>query len=166
MADKTTKQMFAGKDFVLELNYSKKASKDRLIRFTPQNGTPFEVGADALCNFVFEKFNQKELGLALSQVGVDTIQIVEAQKQVVFKAEEDIPKGKEVLVTFKQWLPYVFATIENIAAGLDKQDMLVKGLPKEELDKHFYALKENNIEFFEKLTQKTYPELDKIKDKK
>ena len=160
------KQKFEGKGFVLELNYSKKSKEKRLIKFTTDSGDSFEVSSDDLTKFIFESFNKKELGLALTTVDVDTIQIVKVLKQIVYEAPEDLKKGTKVLVTYEQWLPYVFATIENIAHKLEMSDGLVKGLPKKELEQYYNLLKDNNIEFLEKLSKKTYEELDKIKTKK
>ena len=108
----------------------------------------------------------KEKGIALTTTDVNTIQIVKTQKQVVFKAEADIKKGQEVLVTHEQWLPYVFATLEAIACKAEKEDQLVYGLPKELLTKQFNELKDNNIAFLEGLSKKTFPELDNLKESK
>lgn len=166
MKEKITKQKFEGKGFVLELNYSKKSKDKRLIKFTTDSGESFEVNSDDLTKFIFETFNQKELGLALTTVDVDTVQVVKVLKQVVYEAQEDLKKGTKVLINFEQWLPYVFATIENVAQKLEKENKLVQGLPKEELEKYFNLLKDNNIEFLEKISQKTYPELDELKSKK
>ena len=166
MKEKITKQRFEGKGFVLELNYSKKSKDNRLIKFTTDSGESFEVKSDDLTKFIFESFGQKELGIALTTVDVDTVQMVKVLKQVVYEAPEDLEKGSKVLVNFEQWLPYVFATLENVAHKLETESGLVKGIPKKELEKYFNLLKDNNIEFLEKISQKTYPELDKIKNKK
>lgn len=99
------------KDYTIQVNYSPKAIKQKLMRFISKSGDKFEISAEEMASILVGQVNSEVL--AASFVESDRVNVVEVERQIAAKADRDIKQGEEIRITYTHPYPVEFAIIEE-----------------------------------------------------
>lgn len=99
------------KDFTIQVNYSPKAIKNKLMRFISKSGDKFEISAEEMSSILVGQVNSEVL--AATFVESDRVNVVEVTRQLRLRADRDIKKGEEIRVEYTHPYPVEFAIIEE-----------------------------------------------------
>jgi len=104
--------VIAKKDnYTVEVNYSKQAIKNKLIKFNSLKGKSIEISADELIAILTQQVNTKTLAPLF--VEVDRVNVVEVGRQISCVLTEDMKKGQKININYTHPLPIEFALIEE-----------------------------------------------------
>jgi len=137
------------KKYTVQVNYSEKAKKKKLMKFITPGGDEFEISADEMMTMLVGQVNSE----TLEAVFVDTekVDVVEVQRQVVVRADRDIKKGEEIRLNYSHPYPIEFAILEE-AMNIAKINMDVPTftLTREYIEKVRKKIKPEQKKFIEK----------------
>lgn len=98
-------------DFTLRVNYSEEAIEKKLMRFETPSGDAFEISADEMATILVGQVNSEVVEAAF--VESDRVNVVEVQRQFVWRADRDIEAGEELRIDYYHPYPVEFALIEE-----------------------------------------------------
>lgn len=110
--------------YTVEVNYSPRARKEKLMRFTAKGG-PFEISANEMSTMLIGQVNSDLVEATF--VESDRVNVVEVTRQIRARADRDIRAGDEIRIDYTHPYPVEFAVIEE-AAKLAKINMDVPAL--------------------------------------
>lgn len=99
------------KDFTIQVNYSPKARKNKLMRFISKSGDKFEISAEEMSSILVGQVNSEIIEATF--VESDRINVVEVTRQLRVRADRDIKKGEEIRLEYTHPYPVEFAIIEE-----------------------------------------------------
>lgn len=108
------------KNFTLQVNYSKDAIKNKMMKFITPSGDEFEISADEMSTILIGQVNSELVEATF--VESDRVNVVEVTRQIRVRADRDIKKGEEIRLDYTHPYPVEFAIIEQ-AAKLAKINM-------------------------------------------
>jgi len=106
--------------YTVQIGYSKKAIKDKLLKFIPKEGTEFEISAEELSTMLIGGVNTDTLEATF--VDSERINVVEVGRQLECVLENDMKKGDKININYNHPYPIEFALIEQ-AWGIAKINM-------------------------------------------
>ncbi len=110
--EEEVKGIVAKKDnYTVEVKYSDEAIKEKLVKFTLNEGESFEISADELISILVNQVSSETL--APTFVESTRVNVVQVLRSIKAKATEDIPKGKEFSVNYTHPYPLEFAILEE-----------------------------------------------------
>lgn len=98
--------------YKIQINYSKEAKKNKLMKFITPSGDEFEISSDDMISFLVNQVNMKTLEPTF--VESEKINVCEVNRQILFEADRDIKKGEKFNVNYKHPYPLEFALIEEV----------------------------------------------------
>ena len=98
-------------NYTVEIKYSPKAIKDKLVKFTTKNGDSFEISSDKLIELLAQGVNKNKL--APVYVDTENIDMVYVKRQLVGTATKTINKGEEIRIDYSHPYPLEFAILEE-----------------------------------------------------
>jgi len=119
------------KNFTVQIGYSPKAIKDKLMKFITKNGDEFEISSEEMSAMLIGGVNSNTLEATF--VESDRISVVEVGRQLECVLDKDMKKGEKININYKHPYPLEFALIEE-AYQIAKVDMKV---PKVVLTKKY-----------------------------
>lgn len=134
------------KDYTVQIGYSRKAIKNRLLKFISKSGDSFEISAEEMSDMLIGGVNSDTL--AATFVQTDRINVVEVGRQLQCVLDKDMKKGEKININYTHPYPVDFAVIEQ-AYGIAKIQMDV---PLKILTKKYI----NNIKAKIKPEQETF----------
>ena len=108
------------KDYTVQIGYSKKAKKDKLLKFISKSGDEFEISAEELSSMLIGGVNSDTLEATF--VETDKINVVEVGRQLQCVLDNDMKKGEKININYTHPYPLEFALIEEVY-GIAKIDM-------------------------------------------
>lgn len=99
------------KDYTIQVNYSPKARKEKLMRFISKSGDKFEISAEEMSSILVGQVNNEVL--AATFVESDKVHVVDVTRQIKAMADRDIKKGEEIRIEYTHPYPVEFALIEE-----------------------------------------------------
>lgn len=99
------------KDYTIQVNYSPKARKEKLMRFISKSGDKFEISAEEMYSILVGQVNNEVL--AATFVESDKVHVVDVTRQIKAMADRDIKKGEEIRIEYTHPYPVEFALIEE-----------------------------------------------------
>lgn len=150
------------KDFTVEVKYSPKAVKEKLVRFTvPKSKESFEISVDKLIDIVAMNVNSQVL--APMFVETDKVNIVQVQRQLQAQLDEDKKKGDIISLNYFHPYPLEFALLEEVyKIAKIEEGTEVTTLTKEKIEEVQKKLQPEMKEFVQKF-YKSYNKLE-LKD--
>jgi len=112
------------KDYTVQIGYSEKAKKDKLLKFIPKDGA-FEISAEELASMLIGGVNSDTLKATF--VEHDKINVVEVGRQLQCVLDKDMKKGDKININYTHPYPVEFAVIEQVY-GIAKINMDVPAL--------------------------------------
>ena len=100
------------KDYTVQIGYSKKAKKDKLLKFISKSGDEFEISAEELSSMLIGGVNQATLEATF--VDTEKINVVEVGRQLECVLDKDMKKGDKFRLNYKHPYPLEFALIEQV----------------------------------------------------
>jgi hypothetical protein len=127
-------QQIKKKNYTVQIGYSKKAEKDKLLKFISKSGDEFEISAEELSSMIIGGVNSNTLEATF--VESDRINVVEVGRQLECVLDKDMKKGQKININYTHPYPLEFALIEQVygIAKIDK-DIPVITLTKEYIGK-------------------------------
>jgi hypothetical protein len=108
------------KNYTVQVGYSKKAIKDKLLKFISKSGDEFEIGAEELASMLIGGVNSDTLEATF--VESDKINVVEVGRQIACVLDKDMKKGEKININYAHPYPLEFALIEQVY-GIAKVNM-------------------------------------------
>jgi len=99
------------KNYTIQVNYSPKAKKEKLMKFIPKANKSFEISANEMASILVGQLNSEEL--AATFVESDRIHVVDVTRQIRVVTDRDIKKGEEIRLEYTHPYPIEFAIIEE-----------------------------------------------------
>jgi len=118
-------------NYTVQINYSKDAIKNKLMKFIPKEGTPFVVSAEEITSMLVGGVNASMLEATF--VESDRINVVEVGRQIQCSLDKDMKKGDIININYTHPYPIEFALIEE-AYKIAKID---ESIPKVTLTKEY-----------------------------
>ena len=112
-------------NFTVQIDYSKKAQKDKLLKFISKSGDEFELSAEELSSMLVGGVNSETLEATF--VEHDKINVVEVGRQLECVLDKDMKKGEKININYMHPYPVEFALIEQ-AYGIAKINLDVPAL--------------------------------------
>lgn len=109
MSDKGIK--LEKENFTIEVKYSEKAIKDKLIKLTVTKGNEIVLSADEIISMLVGQVNSEVLSAAF--VETDRVNVVEVMRQLQCVLEKDLKKGEVININYIHPYPIEFAIIEE-----------------------------------------------------
>ena len=136
-------------NYKVQINYSKDSIKNKLLKFIPKEGKPFEISAEELSSMLIGGVNQNTLEATF--VETDRVDVVEVGRQLECVLDKNMKKGEKIRMNYSHPYPLSFALIEQVY-GIAKIDIDIPKvtLTKEYIDKIKKKLKPEQEEFIEK----------------
>ena len=119
------------KNYTVQVNYSPKAVKNKLMRFISKNGDKFEISAEEMASMLIGGVNSNTLEATF--VELDKISVVEVGRQLECVLDKDMKKGERIYLNYKHPYPLEFALIEE-AYKIAKID---ESIPRIELTREY-----------------------------
>ena len=119
------------KDYTVQIGYSPKAIKNKLMKFISKGGDEFEISAEEMSNMLIGGVNSNTLEATF--VESDKISVVEVGRQIECVLDKDMKKGEKININYTHPYPLEFALIEE-AYNIAKID---KTIPKIELTREY-----------------------------
>lgn len=113
------------KDYTVQIGYSEKAKKDKLLKFISKSGDEFEISAEELASMLIGGVNAETLEATF--VEHDKINVVEVGRQLECELDKDMKKGEKIRLNYTHPYPVEFALIEQVY-GIAKINMDVPAL--------------------------------------
>jgi len=137
------------KDYTVQIGYSKKAKKEKLLRFISKSGDKFEIKAEDLATMLVGGVNQETLEATF--IETDKINVVEVGRQLKAVLDKDMRRGSVIRLNYAHPYPLEFAIIEQVM-GIAKinMDVPVFTLTKKYIDEAKKKLKPGQEKFIEK----------------
>ena len=137
------------KDYTVQIGYSKKAKKEKLLRFISKSGDKFEIKAEDLATMLVGGVNQETLEATF--IETDKINVVEVGRQLKAVLDKDMRRGSVIRLNYAHPYPLEFAIIEQVM-GIAKinMDVPVFTLTKKYTDEAKKKLKPGQEKFIEK----------------
>jgi len=137
------------KDYTVQIGYSNKAIKKKLLKFIPRRGKSFEISAEELASMLIGGVNSDTLEATF--VETDRVNVVEVGRQLQCVLDKDMKKGEKININYKHPYPLEFALIEQVY-GIAKVD---EGIPVRTLTR----------EYIKEMRAKIKPEQEKFIEK-
>ncbi len=99
------------KNFTIQVNYSPKAIKNKLMRFVTKSGDKFEISAEEMSSILVGQVNSEIITATF--VESDRVNVVEVTRQIAVRADRDIKKGEIIRLDYTHPYPVEFAIIEE-----------------------------------------------------
>jgi len=146
-------------NYTVQIGYSKKAKKDKLLKFISKSGDEFEIAAEELATMLIGGVNEDTLEATF--VESDRLNVVEVGRQLEAVLDKDMKKGEKILLNYAHPYPLEFAIIEQVM-GIAKINMDVPSftLTKKYIEETKKKLKPEQKEFIEKF-YKSFKNIDK-----
>jgi len=108
------------KNYTVQIGYSPKAIKDKLMKFITKNGDEFEISSEEMSSMLIGGVNSNTLEATF--VESDRINVVEVGRQLECVLDKDMKKGDKINLNYKHPYPLEFALIEEAykIAKIDK----------------------------------------------
>ena len=108
------------KNYTVQIGYSPKANKDKLMKFITKNGDEFEISSEEMSSMLIGGVNSNTLEATF--VESDRISVVEVGRQLECVLDKDMKKGDKINLNYKHPYPLEFALIEEAykIAKIDK----------------------------------------------
>ena len=108
------------KNYKVQIGYSPKAIKDKLMKFITKNGDEFEISSEEMSSMLIGGVNSNTLEATF--VESDRINVVEVGRQLECVLDKDMKKGDKINLNYKHPYPLEFALIEEAykIAKIDK----------------------------------------------
>jgi len=108
------------KNYTVQIGYSPKAIKDKLMKFITKNGDEFEISSEEMSSMLIGGVNSNTLEATF--VESDRISVVEVGRQLECVLDKDMKKGDKINLNYKHPYPLEFALIEEAykIAKIDK----------------------------------------------
>ena len=110
------------KDYTIQVGYSPKARKNKLMRFISKSGDKFEISAEEMSSILVGQVNSNMLEATF--VESDRINVVEVGRQIQCVLDRDMKKGEKININYTHPYPVEFALIEE-AYKIAKIDMSI-----------------------------------------
>lgn len=123
--------IFNGPEFSVMMKYSPKATKDKLIKFIPKNGKPFEVKTEKLVELLAQHVNFETVAPAF--IHNKQVEMVRVTRNITLNPSRDIKQGEVIHIPFQHMMPIEFAIAEE-ALGVAKIDETVKRINASQLN--------------------------------
>jgi len=148
------------KDYTIQVGYSKKAKKEKLLKFISKSGDTFEISADEMSSILINQVNSNTL--AATFVQSDRINVVEVGRQLECVLDKDMKAGEKIRINYTHPYPLEFALIEEAAKTAKiNEDAPTITLTKEYLDDFKKKLQPEMTEYIEKF----YKSFKNLKEK-
>jgi len=98
-------------NYSIEVAYSKKAIKDKLMKFISKSGDEFVISAEEMTSILIGQVNTEVLEATF--VDTEKINIVEVGRQLECVLDKDMKKGEKIRINYTHPLPIEFALIEE-----------------------------------------------------
>ncbi len=108
------------KNYTVQIGYSKKAKKEKLLKFISKSGDEFEISAEEMASMLIGGVNSDTLEATF--VEHDKINVVEVGRQLECVLDKDMTKGEKININYTHPYPIEFALIEQ-AHGIAKINM-------------------------------------------
>jgi hypothetical protein len=137
------------KDYTIQIGYSEKAIKDKMVKFITPSGDSFEISSEELISTLMNQVNMDTLSPTF--VETDKINVVEVGRQLECVLDEDMKKGQKIRLNYSHPYPVEFALLEE-AYKIAKINMDTPRytITKEYLDKVQAQLKPGMSEYINK----------------
>lgn len=137
------------KDYTIQIGYSEKAIKDKIVKFITPSGDSFEISSEELISTLMNQVNMDTLSPTF--VETDKINVVEVGRQLECVLDEDMKKGQKIRLNYSHPYPVEFALLEE-AYKIAKINMDTPRytITKEYLDKVQAQLKPGMSEYINK----------------
>ncbi len=134
--------------YIIQINYSKKSKKNKLMKFIPKDGA-FEISADDMINFLVNQVSMNELEPTF--VDSEKINIVSVHRQIKAVLNRDYKKGEEIRMEYVHPYPLEYAILEKMygIASLDKNVKYIT-LTNEQINKIKKKIKPEMEEYTKK----------------
>ena len=99
------------KNYTVQIGYSPKAIKDKLMKFITKNGDEFEISSEEMSSMLIGGVNSNTLEATF--VESDRISVVEVGRQLECVLDKDMKKGDKINLNYKHPYPLEFALIEE-----------------------------------------------------
>jgi len=99
------------KDYTIQIGYSPKAKKDKLLKFISKSGDEFEISSEEMASILISQVNSNTL--AAMFVETDKINVVEVGRQLECVLEKDMKAGEKIRINYTHPYPLEFALIEE-----------------------------------------------------
>ena len=113
------------KNYTVQIGYSEKAKKDKLLKFISKSGDEFEISAEELASMLIGGVNSDTLEATF--VEHDKINVVEVGRQLQCVLDKDMKKGEKININYTHPYPVEFAVLEQVY-GIAKINMDVPAL--------------------------------------
>ena len=99
------------KNYIVQIGYSEKAKKEKLLKFISKSGDEFEISAEELSSMLIGGVNSDTLEATF--VESDKINVVEVGRQLQCVLDKDMKKGEKININYVHPYPVEFAVIEQ-----------------------------------------------------
>lgn len=136
-------------NYTVRIGYSKKAKKEKLLKFILNKGKSFEVSAEELSSMLISGVNNNTLEATF--VESDSINVVEVGRQLECVLDKDMKKGEKLLINYVHPYPLEFAVLEQVY-GIARINMDVPAitLSKEYIEETRKKIKPKQENFIKK----------------
>lgn len=98
-------------NYTIQINYSPKARKNKLMKFISKSGDEFEISAEEMASILVGQVNSNTLEATF--VESDKINVVEVGRQLQCVLDKDMKKGEKININYTHPYPIEFALIEE-----------------------------------------------------
>ena len=99
------------KDYTIQVGYSKKAIKNKLMKFISKSGDEFEISAEEMSTILVGQVNSDTLEATF--VETEKVNVVEVGRQLECVLDKDMKKGEKININYTHPYPLEFALIEE-----------------------------------------------------
>jgi hypothetical protein len=136
-------------NYKVQVNYSKESIKNKLLKFIPKKGDPFEISAEELSSMLIGGVNRNTLEATF--VETDRVDVVEVGRQLECVLDKNMKKGEKIRLNYAHPYPLSFALIEQVyGIAKIKMDVPMLTLTKEYIEETKKKLKPEQEEFIGK----------------
>lgn len=143
--------------YTVEVKYSPEAIEKKLIRFTTDNGDQIVLSAEEIISMLVGQVNMETL--APMFVDTEKINVVQVQRQLKVRLDEDMKKGQEINLNYEHPYPLEFALVEEIYKIAKIKGLEATVLTKEFIEETKGQLQESHQKFVKNF-YKTHKQID------
>lgn len=137
------------KNYTVQIGYSKKAKKDKLMKFISKGGDEFVISAEEMSSMLIGGVNSDTIEATF--VESDRMNVVEVGRQIQCVLDKDMKKGETININYTHPYPLEFALIEEVyRIAKIKEDVPSLVLTKEYMDKVKAELKPEQEDYINK----------------
>lgn len=98
-------------EYIVDIKYSPRAVKNKLIKFTVKKGKDFEISSEKIIELLSHYVNSEQL--APTFVDTEKINVVYVKRNLKCRLDKDMKAGDEINIEYNHPYPLEFALLEE-----------------------------------------------------